>query len=217
MGTNKNKGYSLVEMIIVLAIVIILAGLSLVSMTLVNTARAKDASNKFGSEVSNIRKKAIEMKPGKTDNDPYYDPAKAADYRYGLVLHEDDGKFQTDQVIVEKKSSGEYVFRDYNHASDGSHAWPAYASDGSPVRENVQYSSRVEVKFTGKYYSFSDGFLWSTDKHKPGSLASEEGICILFDKHGNCLSGYGEYRFYKRNSNQVARVIIRQNGSIEIR
>ena len=106
MDIKKNKGYSLVEMIIVLAIVVILAGLALVSLTLVNTARAKDASNKFSSEVNQVRKKAIEMKPAK-GSDPYFDETK--DYRYGLVLYLDDGKYQTDQVVVEKNAAGQTV------------------------------------------------------------------------------------------------------------
>ncbi len=216
MEIKKNRGYSLVEMIIVLAIVIILAGLSLVSLTLVNTARAKDASNKFGSEVSQVRKKAIEMKPAKA-NDPYFDDTKADNYRFGIVIYKNDGKFQTEQVIVEKTASGTYKYRDGGTAGV-SHSYPAYDSSGTPIRENVQYSSKVDVTFEGHYVSFVDGSSWdTTDKKKPGAIDTDDAICILFDKHGNCVSGYGEYRFYKRNSNQVARVVVRQNGSIEIR
>ena len=214
MDIKKNKGYSLVEMIIVLAIVIILAGLSLVSLTLVNTARAKDASNKFASEVTQTRKKAIEMRPAKA-NDPYYNDSKADTYKYGIVLYLEDGKFQTEQVVVEKVG-GKYLYRDYS-TGGVTHSYPAYDASGTPIRENVKYSSKVDVKFTGKYKSFKDGSDWDTDKLKPGAMDSTDSICILFDKHGNCVSGCGEYRFYKRNSNQVARVIVRQNGSIEIR
>ncbi len=214
MDIKKNKGYSLVEMIIVLAIVVILAGLALVSLTLVNTARAKDASNKFSSEVNQVRKKAIEMKPAK-GSDPYFDETK--DYRYGLVLYLDDGKYQTDQVVVEKNAAGKYVYKDDASGAGISHAYPSYDTLGNPVRENVKYSSRVEVKFTGKNTSFLNGNTNDMDKENAGALTTEKAVCIVFDRHGNCVSGTGEYRFYKKNSNQVARVIVRQNGSIEVR
>ena len=203
MDIKKNKGYSLVEMIIVLAIVVILAGLALVSLTLVNTARAKDASNKFSSEVNQIR------------SDPYFDETK--DYRNGLALYLKDGKYQTDQVVVEKNAAGQYVYKDDASGAGISHAYPAYDASGNPIRENVQYSSRVEVKFTGKNTSFLNGNTNDMDKENAGAPTTEKAICIVFDRHGNCSSGAGEYRFYKKNSNQVARVIVRQNGSIEVR
>ena len=215
MDSKKNRGYSLVELVIVLAIVIVLAGLSLVSLTLVNTARAKDASNKFGSEVTQVRKKSMDMKPAK-GNDPYFDETK--DYRFGLVLYTKDGKFQTDQVVVEKDSAtGKYLYKDDAGAYGMTHAYPAYDSSGNPVRENVKYSSRVDVKFTGKSTSFLTGSIVTMDQEKAGAATTEKGICILFDSHGNCVSGAGVYFFYKRNGNEVARVIVRQNGSIEIR
>ena len=214
MEIKKNKGYSLVEMIIVLAIVLILAGLALVSLTLVNTARAKDASNKFSSEVNQVRKKAIDMVPSK-GNDPYFDETK--DYRYGLVLYVENGKYQTDQVVVEKNSSGKYVYKDNASGTGISHAYPAYDTSGNPVRENVKYSSRVEVRFTGKNTSFLNGNSNDMDDEKAGATNTEKAVCIVFDRHGNCVAGAGVYSFYKKNSNRVARVIVRQNGSIEVR
>lgn len=213
MEIKKNKGYSLVELLIVIAIIVILAGVSLISLTLVNTARAKDASNKFGSEVSQVRKKCMDMKPSK-GNIPKYDDDK--DYRYGLVLYLKDGKFQTDQVIVTKDSStGNYV---YNDKSNGiKNSYPAYDASGNPQRENVQYSSRVEVKFTGQHSSFRNGSNVQMNKAAAGAITTDEAVCITFDRHGNCLSGDGEYLFFKKDSTQVARVIIRQNGNIEVR
>ena len=44
MIKKSNKGYSLVELIIVIAIIVVLSAMSLVSITLINTARCKDAS-----------------------------------------------------------------------------------------------------------------------------------------------------------------------------
>ena len=55
------------------------------------------------------------------------------------------------------------------------------------------------------------------DDEKAGAIDTEQAVCIVFDRHGNCVSGAGEYSFYKKNSNRVARVIVRQNGSIEVR
>jgi prepilin-type N-terminal cleavage/methylation domain-containing protein len=52
--TNKNKGYSLIEMLIVIAIMAILSGLSAVSVSLIAKAKCQDAVQSFDSQLSNL-------------------------------------------------------------------------------------------------------------------------------------------------------------------
>ena len=54
MIMEKNKGYTLIEMIIVIAIMAILSGLAVVSLNLISKARARDAVQTFNSQLSNL-------------------------------------------------------------------------------------------------------------------------------------------------------------------
>lgn len=49
---NKNKGFSLVEMLIVIAIMAILSGLAFVSVGLIRKAKAQDALTTFNSQLN---------------------------------------------------------------------------------------------------------------------------------------------------------------------
>ena len=51
---DDNAGYSLVEMIIVLAIVAVVSAMAIVSITMIHSAKAKEAAVTFDSEVSTL-------------------------------------------------------------------------------------------------------------------------------------------------------------------
>ena len=177
---NNNKGYSFVELIIVIVLILILSVMSLVSLSLITSARAKDASTEFGSELQVIKKKCMDMTPDKNSWDSTLslsedDKDKA---RYGLVVYFEDGNFKMSEVNCYPK--GKF-----------------YQYDLTTVNETVLFSKRIDVL--------------------PGGLNSDDCICIVFDRHGNCLSGYGEYDFNRKNGSTVAKVYVNKNGSIEIR
>ena len=211
MKRLKDKGYSLVELLIVLSLVAILAGMSLVSITLINTARAKQASTVFGDEVNAVRKKNMNMsfpKPasGSTNEYTVTDGSTYQCEAYGLVLYYDDGVFQTVEVPL------------YKYSGAGGEFYKFYLAK---KEEPIKYSSRASVKFTGYYRSFKNGAEAGSGGRvtdfEADVLDNTGSVCIVFDKKGNCTSGYGEYDFYKTNGNRVARVFVKQNGSIEIR
>ena len=204
---RNNKGYSFVETIIVIAIIAILAGLSLVSVTLINTARAKQASTIFGDEVSLIKQKNMSMAP-QLDSSVYAAGTKSS---YGLVLHKEDGKFKITEVECAENTSGGASFYKFVYNSVG--------STNVKRIDTASIASAVDVKFSGYYKSFQDGTDLHTTDYVSGQLdsGSNDSVCILFDKKGNCISGYGTYSFYKKNGSKVSSVIVRQNGSIEIR
>lgn len=197
---RNNKGYSFVELIIVIVLIIVLSVMSLVSLTLITTARAKDASTEFGSELQVIKKKCMDMTPDKDSWDSSLsltteDKEKS---RYGLVVYFEDGNFKMSEVNC-------YPKNDF------------YQYDLTTVNETVLFSKRIDVKYKGTYTSFNNQSELHATEVAPGELDDEECICILFDRHGNCLSGYGEYDFNRKNGTTVAKVYVSKNGTIEIR
>ncbi len=194
---KDNKGYSLVELIIVVAIIIVLATMSLVSLTLINSARAKDASVTFGSEVNALKTKCMNMKPNGSDYD-----------YYALSLYLDSNDAYNICLVKHKVAGGfEYI-----------------------TDENVTLSSRVDITYhTGndltkvKYRLEDDSDYKEVESSDspvhPGLKGSSTNgpIILTFDKRGNCYSGYGEYKFLKKNGTYMARINIKQNGSIDIR
>lgn len=197
---NNNKGYSFVELIIVIVLILILSVMSLVSLSLITSARAKDASTEFGSELQVIKKKCMDMTPDKNSWDSTLslsedDKDKA---RYGLVVYFEDGNFKMSEVNCYPK--GKF-----------------YQYDLTTVNETVLFSKRIDVKYKGTYTSFNSQNKCTVTDVLPGGLNSDDCICIVFDRHGNCLSGYGEYDFNRKNGSTVAKVYVNKNGSIEIR
>lgn len=205
---SKNKGYSLIEMIIVLAIIALTAAMSLVSVTLLNTARAKDAALNFDAEVAELISKNKNMIPDMPNTDPSSSEPKSTTAKYGLMLYtDDDGTIKFSQIDCDRyfAGSGFYKFKD-----DGT---------GKPdFSDTVSVSKRVDVKYQGTYKSFVNGSVETRSSDTtPGSYTGIGAVCIMFDTKGNCLSGYGTYKFLKANGNVVSTVTIRQNGSHEVR
>ncbi len=199
--TKSNKGYSLVELIIVLAIIITLAVMSLVSLTLINSARAKSASVDFGAEVNALKSKCMNMKPV---GDNYSN--------YGLSIYKDNSGTYNMCLVQYNTSTHKYEYID---------------------SENVKFSSRVEIKLlspsntsdTNTFAVYHDdgthedyhGADYEVPIGKKFGSTGNKAVIITFDKRGNCYSGAGNFRFHKKNGTYMARVTIKQNGSIDIR
>lgn len=182
---KNNKAYSLVEMLIVLAIIGIAATISLISITVINSARAKEASVVFDSEVANIITKSKNMTP---DNDP--------NKCYALVMYNENNKIKVCQAVYDKSTK-------------------SYTYDEDSL---VTFSSRVSVSFDGSSFKAGTDPEELVADYSGGSAVKDKGdeaVFIRFDKKGRCVSGYGTFKFYKKNGNQIARVTIRQNGSHE--
>ena len=219
----SNKGYSLVELVIVLSIVLILSVMALVSITILNSAKAKDAAIVVGEEVNVIKNKCMNMSPDTINTstglpDGKYDA-------WALAIYQNNDHCFVVQQVRHDTTTGEFV-----------------AVDGE---EPIVLSKRVAVKFAGNYITNTSTGLKYGRKFNSTTGAEETNyeiksdpfepqvssipvvddsdvVLISFDNRGNCISGFGDgLQFYKKSGNtignQVARVSIKKNGSITIK
>lgn len=201
---KNNKGYSLVETLIVIAIIVILAAMALVSITIINSARAKDAAINTGEEINTLKQKCMNMTPDDLDSNGKpvgnYDGWALAMYRTSedkvaicLTKHVSATAPDTNLSTV----LDTYVPVEYNATA----TYGTVNTDDNleNSENNIVFSNRVDVI------------------DPSGSSVSTTPIYISFGKRGNCISGSGEYHFHKANGNQVARVRINDDGSILIK
>ena len=201
---RNKKGYSLVELVIVLAIILVLAVMALVSLTIINSARAKDAAINTGEEINTLKQKCMNMTPDDLDSDGKpvgnYDGWALAIYRTSedkvavcLTKHVSASAPDTNLASV----LDTYVPVEYNATA----TYGTVNTDDNleNSENNIVFSKRVDVK------------------DPSGNSVSTTPKYISFGKRGNCVSGSGEYHFYKTNGNQVARVKVNDDGSVIIK
>jgi len=181
---SEHNGYSLIELIIVIAIIVILTALSFASMNILNTARVKDACVLTGSKVSELKTKSMNMSYKKGDTIK----------NYGLSIYVDaDNLYHIAEIKV---------------LSDGSIDYTG--------GEDITFSRSVVVKFTGNKLE-STGLQTDYMPGQKGATGDNSPVYILFDKRGNCYSGYGELSFYKKNGIKVSKVKIGSSGNVDTR
>ena len=182
---KNNKGFSLVEMIIVLAIIAVAAGMSLISITVIHSARAKEASIKFDSEVSSLITKCKNMSPNDGTND-----------QFALIFYNDSNGRPT--IIPAKYNSSTNLY-DYD-VDDAVKLSP---------RANVKFQGTTYSAGSSK------SKVTAYNSETSLQPLTGNPVYVRFDKKGRCISGYGKYVFYKKNGNKIASVTIRENGSHE--
>lgn len=183
---QNNKGYTLVEMIITIAIIVVLTGAAMVTISMMHSAKAKEASVTFTSELSDTATKAksqmivITEADGTKTNQP--------DYSHCLMVYKhDNGNYYVKKGYYNPDGATEsdkYIFDDTDDRNDG---------------KGVSISSRVTIKYTA-----------------PGASAVEVSKqYIVYDRNGRCIEGNGRYGFYRKNGNLVADVNLNKNGSYQ--
>lgn len=197
--SKNNSGYSLVELLIVMAIIAVLAATAMISYTMVHSARAKDAAIKVGSEVNALKTKCMNMKPEGTEYSYYALSLYTVDDTPHICLvrfNKDTNTYDyIDEEDINLSSSVKVDFDNGNfRGSDTSVLWPTGADSDSSI----------------KYSNYIPG-------HKNGDSETTSPVYICFDKRGNCYSGYGEYNFSKNNGTIVAHVTINMNGSVSVK
>ena len=198
---KRDKGYTLIEMIIVIAIIAVVAGMALISVTLIHSARAKEAATTVDSQVATLITQSKNMQSDR------------AGWVYAARIYADD--------------NGAYYFqRGYYSPSEKKYDFTNTDKEGEG--KGTSLSSYVIVRYNGQETIVQNGFEedgfgiqgaapTDEDGHEVKNLNFGQGLFIRFDKDGTCAEGVGDIRFYKRNGNIVAHEYIRANGSHQSR
>ena len=139
---KKNNGYTLVEMIIVISIIVLLAAMAVISMRVLGSASAKDKAVDFDTDIAALSTKARNM-----------------DANFTLAGSTD--KYDQFCLVVFKTASGDSIFSApgyYRSESDN-----YYVDCG----ERKKFSSRIGFQYsgdvqTGAGLDFSDGESYQT-------------------------------------------------------
>ena len=187
MKKLNNKGYSLVEMIIVIAIVAVLTGAAMITLSVMHNAKAKEAAITFESEVSELLSNSKNRVCDPNGDGVIEDSEK--EYSVGLRVHKSGDKCYVQQVLVK---DGLYVSNS------------TYESANNPNNgKGISLSVYVSVIYTDK----------SGNTINIGESSGDE-VLIHYKRNGSCDLGYGTYEFVRTSSNStVATMTINKNGS----
>jgi prepilin-type N-terminal cleavage/methylation domain len=217
MGIKKsnNKGYSLVEMIIVIAIIGVVSGMALASVSMIRSAKAKDASVVFNSEISEL----VAMAKSMNDNN-------------GICAVRIFRNTMDNTVYIQrgtvKKDGTNYKFKispengnDYNGRPISKYVSVCYIPEtedlsgnptGMPASVPANWSDAYDTQWDEDNGIVADGSIGSVTDGE-----NLQGRLISVAKSGDVLVGNGIYGFYRRNGSLMAYVYVRKNGSHEAR
>ena len=190
-SVKTNKGYSFVETVIVIGIIIILGAMAVATVSIINKARTKDAAVSFGEEISTLKLKCMNMTPSSG-----YDT-------YALSLYKDSaGKYNC--CLVE-----------YNKTTDTIHY-----IDEENIKFTSSADIRFDAGPSGKVYKEGSGYIFGSvsigEKDNDELLIwfNKNGSCASGYSDDSSLGFY----FYRGNDdNPTARIYISQNGGVVIK
>ncbi len=207
----KNKGYTLVEMIIVIAIIAIVAGMSLISITLIHSARAKEASVTVDSEIATLITKSKNMQCD-----------RGAGWQYAARIYADDKGVYYYQTGYYNLSTRTYDFKDTDKNGNGKgKTLTSYVTVKYDTDKAYHFVPFSNTTLTGVEDELALGLPddWSHELKdlNSGTTHPGGGLFIRFNKDGTCAAGVGTISFYKRNGSEVANIYLRANGSHQIK
>lgn len=143
---DNNSGYTLVELIIVLAIIVILTTAAFVTMSIMHTAKVKEAAATFDAEVTDLiaRTRNQDVYQDTNNNGVKDSGEERPDYKYELGISYEDGKYFINNWFLtpggthseadpsKRKSMSAYVRIQYSDF-DGTYVDAAVA-DGHTIR-----------------------------------------------------------------------------------
>lgn len=186
----NDKGYTLVEMIIVIAIIVVLSGAAFITLSVLHTAKVRDAASTFYAEVNALHAKSVSQKAYIDANDNgKLDPGELSDTcRFSLNLYKKGEKTYAQRVV---RDSGIISTANLGNNNGGL---------------GFNLSSYCRIKYTSADGSVVKDDMSDTIQHY-----------ITFDSTGACIEGVGTYDFYKRNGGKLVTVTINSNGSYQIK
>lgn len=184
---KNDEGYSLIELIIVLAIVAVMTAASLITVTVIHNARAREAAVTFESELSQLQQDAkgkMCVVSGVNQND----------YRFALALYKSDSKYYIKKGYyigngADKTKAASYVFVDSENENHG---------------YGKCFSAYVSVKYID-----------DSGSERDITAMSDKPVYIIYDRQGTCIYGSGTFNFYRNNNDDglLNTVVVNKNGS----
>lgn len=193
---NNNSGFTLIELIIVIATIVIMTGASFVTLTVMHTAKAKEAASTFEDALSELastaKNKGIDYNLDGTIDD------SEKKYAPGIKLYYDNNgdknKIYLQKCVFIAQPDGSYAL--WNLGADDPYIQSVNAHNG----KGECLSSYIQIKMesiSGTEYT----------------LGGYNVFAICYNKKGECVSGYGTYKFSKKGGTSISRVQINKNGS----
>ena len=188
---DNNQGYSLVEMIIVIAIIVVMTGAATITVVVMRSAKSKEAATNFESEVAELATKSrgqicVVEDPASGDE------VQKPEYRHCIRLY-----VSGDKLYIQK---GFYKGSNYPLNSAASYDFPTSLNVGNG--KGISLSADIRINYTD-----TDGNVIQL-----GGTSTQVAY-IVYDKSGTCISGAGVYDFCKKDGSGVSSVRINKNGS----
>lgn len=185
---KKNEGYSLVEMIIVIAIIAVLTAAAMVTLTVMHSAKAKEAASVLEDALSETQSyaKGKMVVIGGT-NQP--------DYRFALAIHKQGDRYYVKKGYYKGNGSDMDQYNNYEFPD----------SENACKGKGESFSAYVTVKYVDD----------AGTEHEIGELSQGgDAVYIIYDRQGMCIKGNGKFKFYKKSGNNlVSTVTLNKNGS----
>lgn len=189
---KKNEGYSLVEMIIVIAIIAVMSGAAMVTIAIIHNAKAKEAASTFEDVLSETQSNA----KGKMC---VIDGTQYPDYRFAVAVFKSGSKYYVQEGYYKGNGASLTDKNSYDFVNTKD------LRSGKPV----SFSAYVAVKYKAN---------GATDESDIGRLDSESAgnqpVYIIYDRQGMCINGSGEFNFYRNSKDTLlSTVVLNKNGS----
>lgn len=188
---DDNSGYTLVELIIVIALIVILTTAAFITMSVMHTAKVKEAATTFDAEVTELvaRCRNEQVYSDDNNNGAFDSGEEKPDYMYAICFYKKNG----DLYIRKAFATGSLSSFSFNGAHNTS-------NNG----KGIKVTSYAKVTYTDFDGSYDD-------------VSVPNYHFIVFDKSGSCVKNPGIYKFYKKNGGLIATVTINKNGSHQIK
>ena len=181
--TKKNKGYTMIEMIIVIAIMAILSGMAFVTLGIIQQAKCNAAATSLDSQIGSLWIKTKALSQGKTQT-VATSSEKGAKYPLSMLIRKNDDA--SDDI-----RDGSYVI--YLGYSDGSSFYEKERCEVLPNVVSLKYTPTPGKDAEQKVTTLS--MLVHTDGSSETIATGEtDGFLISFNKSdGSVNHGAGTY------------------------
>ena len=182
----NDKGFSLVEMIIVIAIIVVMTAAAMAVIGIMHSAKAKEAGHTFEIQLA-------QLQASSRGQSCVVGGTVRPDYQFTLVVHKSGEKYYLAKAYYDTSKG--------DRESDASYVYDTANANGGL---GISLSSYVTMKYTP---------LGGTES-EIGERTANGAIYITFNRQGECIHGYGKYSFFKKSgNNRICDVTLNRIGS----